>query len=140
MDAISDRPRRVLVVEPDAVTRELLINVFRLAGFEAIPTDTGEQALHRTRRERGAFDALLSAAKLPGLVDGWILADEFRSTQPGRPVVVATDEEALEDERSAVVSCPVAPFTALAVIKGLLDRCQGEMTGAGWTEPPRAVA
>ena len=140
MDAVTDRPRRVLVVEPDAVTRELLTNVLRLAGFEAVPTGTGEQALRQTRRERGAFDALLTAADLPGLVDGWIVADEFRATQPGRPVVVATDEEVVEDELSAVVPRPVAPFTALALIKGLLDRCQVQVTGAGWTEPPRAVA
>ena len=42
---------RILVVEPDATTRELLADVLRTAGCEAVPVDTGERALTRARAD-----------------------------------------------------------------------------------------
>src|SRR5215213_4689038 len=89
-------PNRILVVEPDATTRELLADVLRTAGCEAVPVDTGERALTRARAERGAFAGLFAEVDLPGLVDGWIVADEFRSANPSSPIVLASDEPSAE--------------------------------------------
>ena len=131
---------RILVVEPDATTRELLADVLRTAGCEAVPVDTGERALARARAERGAFAGLFAEVDLPGLVDGWIVADEFRSANPSSPIVLASDEPsaevAAEGTSAAVVRRPTARVDVLAVVKGLIRRCQIGITVPGLREPP----
>jgi DNA-binding response OmpR family regulator len=131
---------RILIVEPDAATRELLADVVRNAGCEAVPVDTGERALARTRAERGGFAGLFAEVDLPGLVDGWIVADEFRSTNPSSPIVLASDEPsdevAAEGTTAAVVRRPKAPVDVLAVVRGLIRRCQIGISSVGLNEPP----
>ena len=163
---------RILVVEPDATTRELLADVLRTAGCEAVPVDTGERALTRARAERGeevgrrqqtahalrldagreegarhAVDGevferagLFAEVDLPGLVDGWIVADEFRSANPSSPIVLASDEPsaevAAEGTSAAVVRRPTARVDVLAVVKGLIRRCQIGISVPSLREPP----
>jgi len=82
------RPQ-VLVVEDDAVRRDLMMQAAVQAGFEARGAETGEQALLILRKWQRRIDWLLTRTALPGLVDGWILADEFHQTHPDRPVLLS---------------------------------------------------
>jgi DNA-binding response OmpR family regulator len=131
---------RILIVEPDAATRELVADALRRAGCEVVPVETGERALARTRTERGAFAGLFAEVDLPGLVDGWIVADEFRSANPSSPIVLASDEPsaevAAEGTSAAVVRRPTARVDVLAVVKGLIRRCQIGISVPGLREPP----
>src|SRR5918998_3975177 len=78
---------RVLIVEDEPIAREILADLLRMAGYEVISDHSGEQALLTLVRERGRIDCLLTAIELPGLVDGWMLAEEFRVTNGALPVV-----------------------------------------------------
>jgi CheY-like chemotaxis protein len=81
----------VLIVEQDAVTRELLEQRLHLAGFATISAETGERALLMLRASRQVIDWLVTNQALPGLVDGGILADEFHVYHPNRAVVFCAD-------------------------------------------------
>src|ERR671914_649190 len=71
------RPR-ILVVEDEPIAREILGDLLKMAGYDVLSAHTGEQALLLLVQERGRIDCLFTAVELPGLVDGWMLADEFR--------------------------------------------------------------
>ena len=61
---------RALIVQTEAITRELLAHLLRMGGYDVVSADTGERALITMRRWRGWIDLLLTDIKLPGLVDG----------------------------------------------------------------------
>src|SRR5689334_15838898 len=78
----------VLVVEDDAITRELLIQLLSTGGFDAISAPTGERALLALCHHGNEIDWLVTKVSLPGLVCGWMLADEYRQHHPDRPAVL----------------------------------------------------
>ena len=86
---MSDK-QRVLVVEDEPISRQLLSELLRMAGYDVVVAHSGEEALLTLTRERGRLDGLFTAVELPGLVDGFMVADEFRSAEPSRPVVFAS--------------------------------------------------
>src|ERR671921_1821220 len=90
---VSDKPR-VLVVEDEPIAREILVDLLKMAGYDALSVRSGEQALLTLVEERGRIDCLLTAVELPGLVDGWMVADEFRVTDAALPVVFSAKSEA----------------------------------------------
>jgi CheY-like chemotaxis protein len=115
------RPITVLLVEDDAVTRELMAQVLRTGGFEVVSAPTGERALLTLREERAAIDWLVTKVDLPGLACGWIVADEFRTQRPGRAAVFASDRLAGAGSvvRGAIVARERAPYDVLDILRGL---------------------
>ena len=63
-------------------------------------------------------DWLCTKTELPGLVDGWILADEFHQAHPGRPVLYAAASKVVPDEhgRDVVLASPVLPWEVAEVL------------------------
>ncbi|HYF54902.1 MAG TPA: hypothetical protein VEA41_11645 [Salinarimonas sp.] len=49
-----------------------------------------KNAIELIREQPGEVDWLFTDIRLPGAVDGWRVADQFRFTYPLRPVVFAT--------------------------------------------------
>jgi len=84
-----NRPK-VLVVEDEALVREALAAHLEDAGFAVLEADTGETAFDLLRIWQDRIDWLFTDIRLPGDVDGWRLAEEFRRSHPLRPVVYAT--------------------------------------------------
>lgn len=80
----------ILVVEDEAVVRDLLVAELQDVGYQVAAVDTGEKALAILRDDRRSIDWLFTDIRLPGVIDGWRVADEFRLTHPFRPVVYAT--------------------------------------------------
>src|SRR5215210_583490 len=91
MNAKNER-QRVLVVDDDAATRVSAADALKRAGFEPKTAETGERALLILRQWPRHIDWLVTKPDLPGLVDGWMLADEFHQTHPGRPVLLSSDD------------------------------------------------
>ncbi len=81
----------VLVVEDDALTRELLAQLLQAGGYDVIATPTGERALLVLCHQGEEIDWLVSKVSLPGLVCGWVLADEYHDHHPGRPALLLSD-------------------------------------------------
>ena len=94
----SGKPR-VLVVQDEPIAREILGDLLKMAGYDVLSAHTGEQALLTLVQERGRIDCLFTEVELPGLVDGWMLADELRVTDPARPVVFAAKSKPAKAQR-----------------------------------------
>jgi two-component system, OmpR family, response regulator len=80
----------ILVVEDEAVVRDLLVTELQDVGYQVVSVDTGEKALAVLQDGKQGIDWLFTDIRLPGIIDGWRVADEFRLTHPFRPVVYAT--------------------------------------------------
>ena len=80
----------VLVVEDEVLIREVLTTDLEDAGYRVLEAETGERALSLLRIWQDKIDWLFTDIRLPGAIDGWRLAEEFRLSHPLRPVVYAT--------------------------------------------------
>ena len=128
---------RILVVEQEPIAREILADLLKMAGYDVLATHNGEQALLTLMQERGRLDCLFTAVELPGLVDGWMLAEEFRSNDAARPVVFATGQERADQAApaTAFVARPLLPPQVVEAINGLTGR-----SGAALASRPLARA
>jgi CheY-like chemotaxis protein len=79
---------RILVVEDEWLVRELVVEELRGAGFEVLEAGTGDDAVARFA-EHGA-DLLLTDIRLPGVLDGWAVAERCREAKPRLPVIYVT--------------------------------------------------
>jgi CheY-like chemotaxis protein len=116
---------RVLVVENEPIAREILGDLLKMAGYEVLSAHTGEHALLTLVQERGRIDCLFTALELPGLVDGWMLADEFRVVDASRPVVFAARAKPGKGRRpqgAAFVAHPVLPPKAVDAVNKVTGR------------------
>jgi CheY-like chemotaxis protein len=130
---------RVLVVENEPIAREILGDLLKMAGYEVLSAPTGERALWTLVHERGRIDCLFTALELPGLVDGWMLADEFRVLDAERPVVFAARTKPGKVRRpqgAAFVAHPVLPPKAVEAVNKVTGRTTA---GPKSRRPPRVV-
>ena len=111
----------VLVVENDPVTRELLETILRTAGCQVLAVPNGNAGLLSLCQQQAQIDWLVTRVRFPGLVDGWLLADEYHRHNPDRPVILLS--ETISDAEcpsvEAVFVLPHAPMRVLEVLKGL---------------------
>ena len=116
---------RVLVVNDDPEARESVGQALEQAGFAPTLAATGEQGLVRLREWPRRIGWLYTKAELPGLVDGWILAEEFHQAHPSRPVLYRVPRHARHrsPQRGIALSTPVS---AWRVVEVLLRLSQGE--------------
>ena len=137
MNATVSHRARVLVADHDQTTRGMLVQFLEVSGFEVISADTGERALLALREWGRRIDWLFTAVALPGLVDGWIVADEYHWHHPERAVVHACapgTDYAQSSGRSIFVRKPVSPIDVLTIIKQLAE------TDPAWARQPPAPA
>jgi CheY-like chemotaxis protein len=87
MDSISPSTAApsILVVEDDAQAREAIVHTLTQAGYEAVPTSSGADALDLMAAAE--FDGLYCAIELPGRADGWEVGTTFSFIGPDRPVI-----------------------------------------------------
>jgi CheY-like chemotaxis protein len=122
----------ILVVDDNPVVRETLAEWLRAGGYEVATASTGERAFLMLRDERRWVGWLYTRADLPGLIDGAILADEYRDRFPGRPVVIAAADDRPPSARDVVLKQP-APAALLEAIRTVVD-------GTGLGTPRHAAA
>jgi CheY-like chemotaxis protein len=110
----------VLVVDDDALTRELLTQLLQAGGFDVVAVPAGDRALLILCQLGEEIDWLVSKVSLPGLVCGWILADEYREHHPNRPALLLSDlDPAEKPSANAVLIPPLAPMRVLEVLQAL---------------------
>jgi CheY-like chemotaxis protein len=103
---------RILIVETDAAFRNSLAEALREIGFEVLTAATGEQAFRLLRDWQHPIDWLYTQATLPGLIDGWILADQHRDNHPDRPAIISA-RDARSSARGDIVLKEPTPAAAL---------------------------
>jgi len=124
MNATAPHRARVLVVDPDETTREIIVQFLKMSGFDVLSAKTGERGLLALREWGRRIDWLFTAIRLPGLVDGWIVADEYHGHHPKRAVVHACAPDADPGPPAAgsiFVQKPVSPIDVLTIIKQLAE-------------------
>ena len=93
----SDIHARILVVDDEAVIREVLARQLRDAGFDVLVAASGTEALFLAERER--VDAVVTDLAMAGGADGLAVIRGMQARSPGLPAVLLTgyagDETAL---------------------------------------------
>lgn len=79
----------ILIVDSNPGFCERLAQACRAANYTGLAADTGERAFTILRHRQHQIGWLYSRAALPGLIDGWILADQYHQAYPSRPVIIA---------------------------------------------------
>lgn len=131
---------RILVVEDEPIAREILADLLKMAGYDVLLAHSGEQALLTLVQERGRLDCLFTAVELPGLVDGWMLADEFRVTE-ALPVVFAVRSKAAkarQPDGAVFVARPVLPPQVVEAVNKVTGRSAAVPRSR--RTPPQVVA
>lgn len=77
----------VLIVEDSYLLLEIIATLCATQGTRVIEASSGEAALTLLRDQGSAINWLFTDINLPGLIDGWSVAEAFRAMHPDRPVV-----------------------------------------------------
>ncbi|HWS87635.1 MAG TPA: sigma-54 dependent transcriptional regulator [Pyrinomonadaceae bacterium] len=133
-----ERPR-ILVVDDDPVTCELLCEVFEREGFAARSEQSGEAALASLGGD--GPNVILSDIRMKTRVDGLALLDHVKRELPSTPVVLMTAFGSIDTAIRAVkegafdyVSKPFDLDTMVETVRRALAAQQVERTGEGREE------
>lgn len=108
----------VLIVEDNYLLLELLTRLCERDGMRVLAASSGEAALTMLRAGGEAIDWLFTDIGLPGLIDGWAVADVYRERHPHRPIIYASTAPPTERRTapgSIYVRKPFEPREILAL-------------------------
>ena len=99
-------PKRILVVDDDAINRKLLIKILDRKGFESIEASNGVEALDILKRE--PIDIVLLDIVMP-VMNGLELLQELRKNPQfvGLPVIILTTDDTKKNEALSLGACDV---------------------------------
>jgi two-component system, response regulator PdtaR len=83
------RTARILVIEDEVLTRALIAEELRLAGFSVIEADRADDALTYIKAGK-QVDLVFSDIQTPGLLDGVQLAETLREKYPDILVILTS--------------------------------------------------
>ena len=116
---------RVLVVDDDTDTADMLKTLLEVSGMEAEACYSGEESL--TRVGQSAFDLVLTDVSMNGM-DGLTLCKRLLASAPDVPVIVVTGHASMESAVKALrvgaydyLPKPVEPDILLAAVRRALD-------------------
>jgi DNA-binding NtrC family response regulator len=119
---------KILVVDDDAVARDLLADALRREGYDVEAYGSGEEAI--TRGRQGRVDLVLTDIRM-GAVDGLTVLREFKRMRPDTEVVVLTAfgslEGAIEAIKQGAYDYLAKPFKReeiKLVVQRSLDHCR----------------
>jgi DNA-binding NtrC family response regulator len=119
---------RLLVIDDDAVTRELLTEVLQDEGYAVESCESGKLALERAREE--SFDLAVTDVRMPEM-DGIAVTQALKARQPDLQVIVMTAfgsvETAVEAIRHGAFDYVSKPMN-LDEIKSTVRRALSERT------------
>jgi CheY-like chemotaxis protein len=125
---------RILVVDTDQAFRESLAQELRAEGYEVMTAETGRRGFALLRDRRNPIGWLCTRAVLESLIDGRVLADEYHSTHPERPVIIATS-----DARSSASGDLVLEDPTPSAVADTVRRAIGAKQSAVLTNPSQQV-
>jgi CheY-like chemotaxis protein len=117
----------ILLVEDDRDTRDMLVTLFEIAGFQTVAAETAEQGLEQLRES--PFDLVLTDYCLPHRSGGWLLKQaSAEGLLDSTPALVVTAHPSPVDTEGFEVICK--PFD----LDELVERVRRRLTGE---RPPR---
>lgn len=114
------KPQRILIADDNPIMRETLAQWLRAQAHEVITADTGERAFLALRDWSHPISWLYTRAVLPGLVDGWILADQYHEVHGNRAVILAGAEQRISSRGDLVLKQPTAGAVFNAIHQALV--------------------
>jgi CheY-like chemotaxis protein len=96
----------VLIVDNNSDFCERLAQSCRAANYTVLAADAGERAFTILRHRQHQIGWLYSRAALPGLIDGWILADQYHQAYPSRPVIIAAHDTRFSARGDVILNEP----------------------------------
>jgi CheY-like chemotaxis protein len=124
MASLSRQNPRILLVDDNAVVRDMLVDLVGSFGYTADAASSGVEAL--ALFDRGRYDIVLTDLLMPGML-GWEVLAAVRQRDPQIPVIIITGTPAIGDPRGArpgiaVLRKPVDVTALDAMIKQMLSR------------------
>jgi DNA-binding NtrC family response regulator len=116
----------ILLVDDEAMLREVMGDVLVKEGFVCIPCANGPDAMRLIDAGPYKFDLLLSDVKMPGATDGFEVAERFKAKYPEGTVILLSgyiDEKAaasLSRDRVRVLQKPLRAQELLDAVKEAL--------------------
>jgi CheY-like chemotaxis protein len=121
------REGTILLVEDEALVRELVREILAGDGYHVLEASGGEEAVQRYGQQIGRIDLLVTDVVMPGM-SGRVLAERVRLLRPDLKVLFMsgyTDDAVLRDEaRGATVAFlqkPFAPDVLSTTVRQILD-------------------
>ena len=121
MASISQDPR-ILLVDDNAVVRDMLVDLVGSLGYSADAAGGGAEAL--ALFDQGQYDVVLTDLQMPGM-SGWEVLAALRQREPWIPVIIITGTPVIGDARAeqpgvAVLRKPVDVMALATMINGML--------------------
>ena len=127
MEKESRETLRVLVVEDEALVREVIVAYLDANGHEVEEAEDGAQAL--AVFSPGDFDLVITDRAMPGM-SGDQVAEEIKERSPDTPILMLTGFGALMGNRpkgvDAVVAKPITMGELIQAISALTDPSDAE--------------
>lgn len=122
--------KRILLVEDEALVAMAVEAAFSDAGYEVVSATTGSAACQLLESEH--FDCVVTDIRMPGDVDGWMVATRARALQPGIPVVYTTGDSDLEAAAKGVAGGEmlIKPYLLVDAVQ-IVARLLGKAAGIG---------
>ncbi|QRM34259.1 response regulator [Microvirga sp. VF16] len=130
----------VLIVDSNPGFCKRLAQACRAANYTVLAADSGERAFLILRHRQHQIGWLYSRAALPGLIDGWILADQYHQAYPSRPVIIAAHDTRLSARGDIVLKEPTVTVVS-ETIRHVIEGTQPARAAAplGFSEHRRAA-
>jgi CheY-like chemotaxis protein len=136
-------PKTILVVEDEGAIREAVCRALADDGYETMAAASGEEAYGLIRSHRARIDWLFTDIRLPGALDGWRIAEEFRNAHPFRPVIYATASAADSGRKvsgSLFFRKPYRPSQIVSAFLSLSEASEASVEGVASAAPHAGVA
>lgn len=130
VDALRVGAPRVLIVEDDAATLQVLTTQLEATGFTCDEARDGATALACARHQRP--DLIIMDVSLPNL-DGFELVEILRSETPTTPLIVFTAQDLTERDRLRLTLGPTRHFTKGDTAPDRLANAAQELVGLALT-------
>jgi CheY-like chemotaxis protein len=125
----------VLVVEDDPLIRLTLSDYLQDHGFKVLEAGTGDEALAVIAAPAFAVDLIFTDVMMPGLTDGFALAEWMAENQPDIPVIITSGDDekkalAQEQKRFRFIPKPYELEDVAKQIRDALDNKKSERRAA----------
>ena len=121
------RPATIVLVEDEALVREITARVLGRAGYTVLEAHDGEEAIHLVRRHNGHIDLVITDVVMARM-GGLELARRVAREQPGLPILLMSGYSAEEipenDLTIGFLQKPFTPRELLQKVATLLTQAQ----------------
>jgi len=121
-------PRKILIVEDNQDSRELVVKVLKNKGYQTIEAADGEEALEKVAAEKP--DLILLDISIPK-IDGYEVAKRLKSQEEFRDIpIVALTAHAMKGDREKVIVAGFEGYISKPInVRELPDQVKSYLRG-----------